>query len=96
MYTTYHLPKRGLDVKLWGFVNNAIVYDTKLEEWVIIDNPRKENYNILGIYKPKTLNVAIPKGDGAWKLFDPNCNETRILKVTSVKLYHYFILIFNK
>ena len=96
LLSTYHLPKRALDVKLWGFVNNAIIYDTKLEEWVIIDYPMKENYKILGIYRPKTLNVAIPKGDGAWDLFDPNCNETRVLKVTSVKLYLYFIIIFNK
>ena len=71
---------------MYGYTKNAIVYDTKIENWVIVDDATKQDYTILGTFIPTKSTSQIPRGATPWKLFDPKCNETRILKLSSVKL----------
>ena len=76
-----------LELYLYGFTKNAIVYDTVNRNWIIIDDVNKhEGYKTVGIYTPKKSTSSIPKGTGPWRLFDKNCNQTKILKTTSVRL----------
>ena len=69
---------------LYGYTKNAIVYDTKIENWIIVDDAIKQDYTILGIFIPTIFTSQIPRGATPWKLFDPKCNQTRILKLSSV------------
>ena len=81
-----------LALYLYGFTKNAIVYDTTRKNWVIIDDINKPNdYKIVGIYTPAKSTSSIPKGTGPWRLFDKNCNQTRMLTITSVRLKHSII-----
>ena len=71
-------------LELIGYHKQAIIYDVTLLQWVIVDDPKKSNYNILGVFKPQTISSYIPKGLENWELFDPKCNGTRALKLTTV------------
>ena len=71
-------------LELIGYHKQAIIYDVTLLQWVIVDDPKKSNYNILGVFKPQTVSSYIPKGLENWELFDPKCNGTRALKLTTV------------
>ena len=80
-----------LALHLYGFTKNAIVYDTKIKNWVIVDDVTKQDYTILGIFIPTKSASQIPRGTTPWKLLDPNCNQTRILKLSSVTAYYLHI-----
>ena len=85
-----------LELYLYGFTKNAIVYDTIRKNWVIIDDINKQNdYKIVGVYTPAKSTSLIPKGTGPWRLFDENCNQTRMLTITSVRLKHSIVHFFD-
>ena len=64
-----------------------------MKSWIIVDDAKKQNYTILGIFIPTKSTSQIPRGTTPWKLFDQNCNETRILKLSSVRIYNFFQII---
>ena len=80
---------------MYGYTKNAIVYDTTIKNWIIVDDQNKMNYTVLGIYVPKTLTSTVPTGEGQWRLFDPNCNQTRLLSISSVTTNYNISLLYN-
>ena len=90
-----HSPLRYLKyipaLYLYGFSQTDIVFDTNVKKWLIISGITKPNYTILGIFTPTESKSQIPKGTSSWTLLDVNCNQTRILKLSSVTTNNIFL-----
>ena len=78
-----------LNSGLKGFSQSSMVYDGNMNNWIIIDKqfsgPGKVlngSFNVLGHLAH--TRFPIPTGLQQWKINDKTCNETRLLKLSSV------------